>query len=87
MRLLEPSTGDGLARFLIARWGAYHRAGPLLLFTPVEHRPWPLRGPEVETCRVAGLFRAGGLPQPTGPPIARFSPGVGVRVGTPQLVR
>lgn len=72
-------------RFVTARWGAYHRRGPVLLYTPVEHRPWPLHTAAVERCQVAALFRRAGLPVPVGPPVAHFSPGVTVRVGRPRL--
>ncbi len=81
---LKPPAGGPFERFLTARWGAYHRLGPLLLYTPVEHQPWPLRSAEVETCEVDALFRDAGLPAPVGPPIAYFSPGVTVKVGVPQ---
>lgn len=84
---LRPSEGGPHDRFLTARWGAFHRRGPLLLYTPVEHPPWRLRAAETEVFEVGGLFRAAGLPVPTGPPIAHFSPGVAVRVGPPQVVR
>lgn len=83
---LDPPAGGPHERFLTARWGAYHRRGPLLLYTPVEHPSWPLRAASVEACDVDGLFRSAGLPTPSGPPLAHFSPGVTVKVGRPRLV-
>jgi uncharacterized protein len=84
---LDPPHGQPRDRFLTARWGAYHRRGPLLLYTPVTHPPWPLRTGTAETCEVDGLFRAAGLPAPAGPPVVHFSRGVKVKVGRPQIVR
>jgi uncharacterized protein YqjF (DUF2071 family) len=84
---LDPPAGGPRDRFLTARWGAYHRAARMLLYTPVEHAPWPLRTAVVETCEIKGLFRSAGLPMPSGPPLAHFSRGVTVRVGRPQIAR
>ncbi len=84
---LHPAHGDALTRFLTARWAAYHRRGPLLMRTPVEHPPWALQAAEVEHCEVAGLFSAARLPSPSGPALAHFSRGVPVRVGPPAIVR
>ena len=84
---LRPAEGGPWERFVTARWGAFHRRGPLLLYTPVEHPPWRLRAAEVQNCSVDALFHAAGLPAPVGPPIAQFSPGVRVKVGVPQVVR
>jgi uncharacterized protein len=83
---IEPPGGGEQDRFLTARWGAYHRRGPVLLHTPVEHSAWPLQAAAVETCEVGDLFTSAGLPEPQGTPIARFSPGVRVRVGRPQVI-
>jgi uncharacterized protein len=60
---LDPPAGGARERFLTARWGAYHRRGPLMLYTPVEHPPWPLHAAEIADCDVAALFAgAGGAP-------------------------
>lgn len=83
---LRPPEGGPRDRFLTARWGAYHRQGPLLFYTPVEHPPWPLHAAEATTCEVDALFRAASLPAPVGPPAAHFSPGVKVSVGWPHVV-
>jgi uncharacterized protein len=73
--------------FLTARWGAYHRRGPAVMYTPVDHAPWPLHKAWADTHDVAGLFSAAGLPGPTdGPALVHFSPGVKVKVGLPKLV-
>lgn len=84
---LEPVEGGPRERFLTARWRAYHRLGPVLLQTPVQHPSWTLHAAAVEHCDVAGLFRSAGLPEPTGPPVAHYSPGLRVKVGCPRIVR
>lgn len=83
---LQPPTGDAFTRFLTARWGTFHRRGPALLYTPVEHPPWSLAAASVEDCDVDGLFRAAGLPAPAGAPVAHVSPGVAAKIGVPRLV-
>jgi uncharacterized protein YqjF (DUF2071 family) len=83
---LQPREGGPFERFLTARWAAYHRQGPVLLATPVQHPPWSLRAGEVETCDVDALFGAAGLPSPVGPPVCHVSPGVEVKVGPPCRV-
>ena len=84
---LDPPWGGPVERFLTARWHAYHRLGPMLLRTPVEHQPWQLSGATAEVCDVGDLLRAGGLAIPDGPPLVHHSPGVVVRVGRPSIVR
>jgi uncharacterized protein len=83
---LDPPSGGPLERFLTARWGAYHREGPLLLYSPVEHPAWDLHTAAVENCDVDGLFRAAGLPTPVESPLVHYSTGVTVKVGPPQKV-
>lgn len=82
---LEPPSGDRFTRFLTARWGTFHRRGPALFYTPVEHPPWSLATATVETCEVANLFRSAGLPAPTGPPVAHVSAGVTAKIGRPRI--
>lgn len=84
---LRPPEGGPWERFVTARWGAFHRVGRRLLYTPVEHEPWRLQAATVQSCSVDALFRAAGLPAPAGPPVAHFSPGVRVRVGIPKPAR
>ena len=83
---LRPPSGGPFEQFLTARWTAYHRRGPVLLSTPVDHPPWPLRHGEVEVCDVDGLLGAAGLDPPDAPPVCHVSPGVVVRVGPPRRV-
>jgi uncharacterized protein len=83
---LSPLAGGPRDRFLTARWGAYHRQGPVLFFTPADHPPWTLQTVAVATCEVGELFRSAGLPAPGGPPLAHFSRGVAVRIGRPEVV-
>lgn len=82
---LRPASGGPWERFVTARWAAYHHRGRLL-YTPVEHEPWPLHTADVTACDVGALFRAAGLSVPASPAHAHFSPGVAVRVGVPQVV-
>jgi uncharacterized protein YqjF (DUF2071 family) len=83
---LRPPEGGPWERFVTARWGAFHRVGGRLLYTPVEHEPWRLCAAEVPACSVDSLFRAARLPAPLDPPVAQFSQRVRVRVGVPRVV-
>ncbi len=88
--LIGEPLGDGeltpLDHFLTARWALGSKLGGRLLWAPVDHAPWPLSTAEViewdET-----LIAAAGLPAPHGAPIARWSPGVEVRIGRPSLIQ
>ena len=84
---LPTQTGDPWERFVTSRWRAFHRLGPALLSTPVEHPPWPLQEAEVATAEVGGLLRDVGLPPPADLPVAHFCAGVVVRVGVPRVRR
>nr|WP_106410237.1 MULTISPECIES: DUF2071 domain-containing protein [Pseudofrankia] len=63
------------------------------LFSPVRsgpprsarawHRPWPLHRVDLLDLD-DGLVTAAGLPAPSGPPLAHYSPGVDVRIGRPE---
>jgi uncharacterized protein len=64
---LNPPEGGPRERFLTARMGAYHRQGPVLLYTPVAHPPWCLRTAAVERCEVDALLRCSATPA-FGPP-------------------
>jgi uncharacterized protein len=83
---LRPPEGGSWERFVTARWGAFHRRGGRLLYTPVEHPPWTLHAAEVPACSVDSLFQAAGLPSPAGPPVAHYSHGIRVRLGVPRVV-
>jgi uncharacterized protein len=69
--------------FLTARWVLFIRTRHLRLLGRAAHRPWPLHRATVLEVD-DGLVAAAGLPQPQGPPLAHFSPGVGVRIGRPE---
>lgn len=84
--MLDEEEVTAFDNYLTARWGAYsHHAGNLL-FTPVEHPPWPLARASLEELR-DDLVPAAGLPAPGDDPVVHFSPGVDVRIGVPRLVR
>jgi len=48
------------------------------------HDPWPLHRGELLDLN-DGLVAAAGLPAPSGPPLAHYSPGVDVRIGSPEV--
>jgi uncharacterized protein YqjF (DUF2071 family) len=78
---------DPLIRFLTARWGLISatRTGRLR-YAPVDHPAWELH--QAEPMYLDDhLIGAAGLPQPDGPPLAMWSPGVDVRVGRPIRLR
>lgn len=73
-----------LDRFLMVRWGFYGVRAAGLVYTPVDHAPWPLfraRVLHVDETLLAGS----GLPV-TAEPLAHYSPGVEVRIGRPRAV-
>jgi uncharacterized protein len=84
---LDPPHGGEFERFLTARWDAYHLVGPQMFRTHVWHPPWELRTAIVDRCEVGSLFSAADLNSPTAAPLAHYSDGVVVRVGTPVPVR
>ncbi|MEV5509876.1 DUF2071 domain-containing protein [Streptomyces orinoci] len=52
----------------------------------MAHEPWPLRHATIAELRET-LTAAAGLPPPSGPPLAHFSPGVRqVRLAVPRPV-
>jgi uncharacterized protein YqjF (DUF2071 family) len=85
-RPLEATAVSALDHFLTARWALGSRFGRRLLWAEVDHPRWPLHAAEViqwdET-----LVRAAGLPPPVGDPIARWYPGVDVRIRRPRRIR
>ena len=82
----EPIEPDDLDHFLSARWGLYSATRRGVRYAPVDHEPWPLRSAEL--IRVdTDLVTATGLPEPSGEPHVRCSPGVSVRVGRPSRIR
>lgn len=72
-----------LENFLTARFRLYSFLRSRLCFADVEHAPWPLHSVEVFHAGQT-LTAAAGLPEPQGPPLAHFSPGVRVRIAAPQ---
>jgi hypothetical protein len=52
-------------------------------FARAEHVPWLLHHARALHCD-SDLIVAAGLPTPTAPPLVHWSPGVEVRIGTPQ---
>jgi uncharacterized protein YqjF (DUF2071 family) len=77
-----------LEHFLTARWALFSVSGPRSTlarhrFAVAEHTPWPLYRARVIDLD-DHLVAAAGLPQPEGPPLAHYSPGVDVRIGRPQ---
>jgi uncharacterized protein YqjF (DUF2071 family) len=71
--------------FLSARWGLASRWYGRTMHAPVAHEAWPLY--EAEVLEVSDdLMSSHGLPTPTEPPRALWSPGVHVRIGRPSMV-
>ncbi len=75
-----------LIDFLSARWALGSTLAGQLLWADVDHPVWPLHRAEVVSWKES-LITAAGLPEPTGEPIALWSPGVEVRIGRPYRVR
>ncbi len=80
-----PSELGPFDHYLTARWRLYSTRGGGLRYALAEHEPWPLHRLEVLELRDE-LIAAAGLPQPTGEPIAHWSPGVEVRIGVPHAL-
>ncbi len=74
-----------LDHFLTARWALYSTPRSGLRRAAASHVPWPLHRAEVVEVDDQ-LVAASGLPAPTGPPLAHWSPSVTVRIGWPQPV-
>ena len=74
-----------LDHFLTARWALATMFGRRLMWAKVSHPPWPIHDATVLTCNES-LVEAAGLRSPSGEPIARWSPGVEVRIGLPRTV-
>ena len=84
-RLLADDAMTELDRFLTARWALGTMFGRRLMWAQVSHPAWPIHEATVITCKES-LVQAAGLRAPTGEAIARWSPGVEVRVGIPRTV-
>ena len=86
IRIGEPLRADELAdrdHFLTARWLLFSVAGARYRFARAYHPPWPLHRAEAQVVDDR-LIAAAGLPQPQGPPLVHYSPGVDVRIGRPE---
>ena len=71
---------DALDHFLTARWALLTTRRSQVLYGAVHHPPWPLHDVgELEITQ--NVVEAAGLPRPTGPVHARYSPGVDVQIG------
>jgi uncharacterized protein len=78
-----PDELDARDHFLTARWILFSVAGSRRRIARACHDPWPLH--RARALRVDdGLITAAGLPDPEGPPIALYSPGVDVAIGRPE---
>ena len=89
IRVGEPYGADELGdldHFLTARWILFSVHGSRHRFARACHQPWPLHRAEVLDVDDQ-LLRAAGLPQPDGPPLTHYSPGVDVRIGRPESYR
>lgn len=65
--------------FLAERYVLYARSGRGLRIGRVHHRPYPLRRASVSELQQS-MVSAAGLPEPSGPPLTLYSPGVDVDV-------
>ncbi len=81
--IAEPSP---LEAFLTARWRLFAYRGGRLFHADVDHPRWPLHQVTVHSLEES-LFHADGVPNPSGAPLAHFSPGTHVMTGWPQPVK
>ena len=65
--------------FLIERYSLFVERGDAIYQGRVRHRPYPLRHVTI-TDLSETLLAAAGLPQPNGPPLCHYSPGVDVDI-------
>ncbi len=85
-RQLTGSDLTELDHFLTARWALGTTFGRRLMWAKVSHAPWRIHAAEVLEYSES-LVAAAGLRPPEGEPIARWCPGVEVRIGVPRAVR
>jgi len=92
--VLTVDVGDAIAahdvspleHFLSARWALGSTWAGRPIWANVDHERWPLHRARVLSVDET-MFAAAGLPGPVGDPVALYSPGVGVRIGRPRLLR
>jgi uncharacterized protein YqjF (DUF2071 family) len=86
--VLEPGdeiNPDPLDVFLTARFRLYSFVHGKLSCAKVDHAPWPLRSARVIDAQQT-LTETAGLSQPFLPEMVRYSPGVDVRIGSPERI-
>jgi uncharacterized protein len=76
---------DPLDIFLTARFRLYSFVFGKLIRAKVEHAPWPLRTARIVEAQQT-LTHSAGLPEAAGADMVRYSPGVDVRIGSPERV-
>jgi uncharacterized protein len=76
---LAPEELTQFDHHLTARWQLYTTLGPVLARSDVEHEPWPLHRAVVHDLH-GNLVTAASLPEPEGPPVVHWSPGVRTRI-------
>jgi hypothetical protein len=81
--LIPAEEATELDLFLLARWRLYTLIRNRVHYVQVEHEPWPLHRARLLELDQS-LFRAAGLPQPSGEPHLLYSPGVNARVTFPR---
>ena len=75
-----------LDHFLTALWVVHTHYGPVPADIRAEHPRWPLARAKI-THLEQDVLESGGLPAPSGEPLAHFSTGVDVRISVPHLAR
>lgn len=83
---IAPNDLTELDHFLTARWALGTAFGKRLMWADVDHPAWPVHHATVLELDQT-LLAAAGLPEPDSEPVARWSPGVEVRIGLPHQVR
>ena len=76
---LDEHETSALDDFLVARWALVAERRRQLWLARVGHPRWPLHHAE-DVAIDESLVEAAGLPRPDGPPHARYSPGVDVKI-------
>jgi uncharacterized protein len=80
---IPPDQATSLDHHVSARWGLHTVLRGRLAYAPVDHPRWPLHEARLIHLR-QDLVQAAGLPEPSGEPHVRYSPGVDVRIGLPR---
>jgi uncharacterized protein len=80
----EAVDADSLDAFTSARWALGSRFLGKNLWAEVDHPSWELHQATLTRCD-ENVLAAAGLPNPTGDPVVRWSPGVQVRIARPHI--